>query len=109
MALSVAGWTPEGLTKAMSHDTSALSVNGQTLEGITGEANLSSMERLEKTPVLSVTTIATVKTPQEVIPGLFQWDLREAQLADPNLTEILKAKEAGKDTPRGHHKGRPWK
>ena len=52
MALGVAGWTPEGLTKAMSHDTSALSVNGQTLESITGEANLSSMEQLEKTPVL---------------------------------------------------------
>ena len=69
MALGVAGWTPEGVTKAMSHDTSALSVNGQTLESITGEANLSSMEQLEKTPVLSVTAIATVRAPQEVIPG----------------------------------------
>ena len=45
--------------------------------------------------------IATVRPPQEVIPGLSQRDLREAQLADPNLGEILKAKEAGKDTP-------PW-
>ena len=28
-ALGVAGQTPEGLTKAMSHDTSAPNVNGQ--------------------------------------------------------------------------------
>ena len=42
--------------------------------------------------------IATVRPPQEVIPGLSQRDLREAQLADPNLAEILKATEAGKDT-----------
>ena len=53
--------------------------------------------------------IATVRPPQEVIPGLSQRDLREAQLADPNLGEILKAEEAGKDTPRGHHKGKPWR
>ena len=44
-ALSVVGRTPEGLTKAMSHDTSTPSVNGQTLEGVTSEANLSSMEQ----------------------------------------------------------------
>ena len=31
--------------------------------------------------------------------GLSQQDLREAQLANPNLTEILKAKEVGKVTP----------
>ena len=105
MALSVAGWTPVGLTKAMSHDTSALSVNGQTLEGITGEANLSSIEQLEKTPVLSVTTIATVKTPQKAIPGS---QVVEAQLANPNLTGVLKAKEAGTDPPPlEHHKDRP--
>ena len=117
--------------KAMSHDTSAPSVNGQTLEGITSEANLSSMEQPESTTVLSVTTtssystnghiqgmpahrpghkhgntgamsrvpckqcgreshaeseesnpvIATVRPPQEVIPGLSQQDLREAQWA----------------------------
>ena len=53
--LGVAGQTSEGLTKAMSHDTSAPSVNGQTLEGITGEANLSSIEQPESTTVLSVT------------------------------------------------------
>ena len=45
--------------KAMSHDTSAPSVNGQTLEGITGEANLSSMEQPESTTVLSVTTTSS--------------------------------------------------
>ena len=98
-ALGVVGPTPEGLTKAMSDDTSGLNVNGQTLEGITGEANLSSMERPESTTVLPVTAIATVRTPQEVIPSLSQQDLREAQLADPNLTEILKAKEAGTAPP----------
>ena len=43
--------------------------------------------------------IATVRPPQEVIPGLSQPELREAQLGDPNLAEILKAKEAGTDTP----------
>ena len=58
-ALSVVGRTPEGLTKAMSHDTSAPSVNGQTLEGITGEANLSSMEQPEGTTVLSVTATSS--------------------------------------------------
>ena len=65
-ALVVAGQTPEGLTKAMSHD----SVSGQTLQGRTGEVNLSSMEQPENTTVLSVTAIATVRSPQEVIPGL---------------------------------------
>ena len=49
----------------------------------------------------SKAAIAIVRPPQEVILGLSQRDLREAQLADPNLGEILKAKEAGKDTP-------PW-
>ena len=58
-ALSVVGRTPEGLTKAMSHDTSAPSVNGQTLEGITSEANLSSMEQPESTTILSVTAISS--------------------------------------------------
>ena len=43
----------------MSHDTSAPSVNGQTLEGITGEANLSSMEQPESTTVLSVTATSS--------------------------------------------------
>ena len=60
---------------------------------------------------MSVTAIATVRTPQEVIPSLSQQDLREAQLADSNLAEILKAKEAGTDIPPpplGHHKDRPW-
>ena len=55
MLLGANGQTPEGLTIATSHDTSAPSVNGQTLDGITGEANLSSMEQLESTTVLSVT------------------------------------------------------
>ena len=98
--------TPEGLTKAMSRDTSLPSVNGQTLEGITGEVNLYCMEQPESTTVLPVTAIATVRIQQEVIGGLSQQDLWEAQLADPNLTEILKAKEAGTDptppwTPQG--------
>ena len=52
--------------------------------------------------------IAAVRTPQEAITDLSQQDLHKAQLADPNLTEILKAKEMGTAPPRGHHKGKPW-
>ena len=47
----------------------------------------------------SYPVIAAVQPPQELIAGLSQQELREAQLADPNLTEILKAKEAGTDAP----------
>ena len=48
------------------------------------------------------------QSPTGGYPRIVPACLGEAQLADPNLTEILNAKEAGTDNPLEHDKDRPW-